>query len=183
MNVVCFNHFQRWARCPPPIGDAILALGDLRTLLKSRNTAIFSGHVLRTRLDHLNSFLAIYVTGKGWVEAADYTATIIGQGMGCSQRLQKWGKNYIHDRPALPYHRYANSGRNFLLDNVKFVGELFAHVTGAGLHVSAPAIVDFVEKPEVVEVIGFQNQSPSIPPANGCRGLISSGENLRRHVY
>ena len=38
----------REACCPPPIGDAILAFGDLHTLLKSRNTAIFSDHVLRT---------------------------------------------------------------------------------------------------------------------------------------
>ena len=142
----------RWeAYRPPPVSDAILALADLRTLLKSRNTVVFSDRVLRTRLDHLDCFFAIYVTGKGWTEATDYTATIIGRGTACSQQLRKWGQNYIRNRSALPYHQYANSGHRSLLNNIDFIGELFAHVTGAGLHVSAQVIVDFMKKPEVVE--------------------------------
>ena len=139
------------SRRPPPVSDAKLALADLRALLKSRNTAISSDRVLRTRLDHLDRFLAIYVVGKPWIEAADYAATIIGRGTACSQRLRKWGRDYIRDRSALPYHQYAKSGCSSLLDNVDFADELLAHVTGVGLDFSAQAIIDFMKKPEVVE--------------------------------
>ena len=139
------------ARRPPSVNDAALALTDLRILLKSRNTVIRSDVVLRTRLDHLDRFLAIYTAGKGWIEAANYAAIIIRQGTGCSRRLQIWGKNFICDRSALPYHNHANSGCGSLIDNVDFVEELLVHIADIGIHVSAQAIVNFVKKPEVVE--------------------------------
>lgn len=62
-------------RRPPSVNDATFALADLRALLKSHNVAIHSDRVLRTRLDHLDRFLAAYAVGKGWIEAANYTAT------------------------------------------------------------------------------------------------------------
>ena len=139
------------ARSPPSVNDAALALADLRALLKSRNMMIHSDHILRTRLDYLDRFLAIYTAGKGWIEAANYAATIIGRGIGCSRRLRVWGKNFIRNRSALPYHYHANSGCGSLLDDVDFVEELLAHITDVGIHVSAQVIVDFVKKPEVVE--------------------------------
>lgn len=141
---------HREARCPPSANDAALALADLRVLLKSHDSPIDSDDVLRTRLDHLNRFLAIYTSGKGWIEAANFTATIMGKGTGCSRRLRAWAKNFIHDRSALPYHHYENSGRDSLLDNVNFVEQLFAHITDTGAHVSAQAIIDFMKKPEVM---------------------------------
>ena len=112
---------------------------------------IHSDKVLRTRLDHLDRFLAIYTTGKGWTEAADYTATILGRGTSCSRRLRAWGKDFIRDRSMLPYHNHANSGYRSLLDDVNFAAELRAHIIGIGIHVSPQAIVDFAKKPEVVE--------------------------------
>ena len=139
------------ARHPPLVSDAALALADLRTLLKSRNTMIHSDHVLRTRLDYLDRFLAIYVTGRGWIKAANYTATILGQGASCSRRLRAWGKDFIRNRSMLPYHNHANSGCGSLLDDIDFVEELLAHIADAGMHVSAQTVVDFTQKPEVVE--------------------------------
>lgn len=124
---------------------------DLRVLLNSRNTVTCSDDVLRTRLDHLDWFLSIYTSGRGWTEAADYAAATLGKGVSCSRRLRAWGRNFIRDRSALPYHQYANSGRDSLLDNAKLVEELLAHIAGAGTHVSAQAIIDFMNKPEVVE--------------------------------
>ena len=138
-------------RRPPSVGEAALALADLRDLLQSRGAKIHSDGVLRTRLDHLDRFLAIYLSGKGWTEAANYTADLIGQGCCGSRRLRVWGKEFIQNRSALPYHRYTNSGRDSLLDNTEFAGELFAYITNAGAHIPAQAIIDFMEKPEVVE--------------------------------
>ena len=134
----------------PPVADATLALADLRTLLGSRNTTIHSDVVLRNRLDYLDCFLAIYVGGKGWTEAADYTAAILGQGAGCSRRLRVWGKKFIWDRSALPYHNYVNSRGSSLLDDPNFVEELRVHITDIGTHVSAQAVINFVRKPEVI---------------------------------
>ena len=112
---------------------------------------ILSDNVLRTRLDQLDRFLAIYAAGKGWVEAADYTAKILGRGASCSRRLRAWGKNFIRDRSALPYHDHANSGCRSLLDNADFAKELLAHITDTGTKISPQAVVDFMKKPEVVE--------------------------------
>jgi tRNA isopentenyl-2-thiomethyl-A-37 hydroxylase MiaE len=81
--------------------------------------------VLRTQLDQLNRFLAIYTTSKGWIEAADYAATILLQGAACSRRLQAWAKEFIHDWSALPYHNHSNSGCGSLLDDIDFVLPLF----------------------------------------------------------
>ncbi|KAF9779751.1 hypothetical protein BJ322DRAFT_991163, partial [Thelephora terrestris] len=96
-------------------------------------------------------FLAIYITGKEWIKAADYTAAILGQGISCSRRLRAWGKDFIRDRSALPYHNHARSGRGSLLDNIDFVEELVAYIAGIGLYVSAQAITDFMKKPELIE--------------------------------
>ena len=106
---------------------------------------------MQTQLDHLNRFLAIYLSGKGWTEAANYAADLIGQGCCGSRRLQVWGKDFIRNRSALPYHHYTNSGCDSLLNNMKFAGELFAYIMNAGAHIPAQAIIDFMEKPEVVE--------------------------------
>ena len=43
-------------------------------LLKSQHSMICSDDLLRTQLDHLNWFLAIYTMGKEWIEATNYTA-------------------------------------------------------------------------------------------------------------
>lgn len=139
------------ARRPPSVYDATLALADLRMLLKSRNSRIHSDIILRTQLDHLDWFLAIYATGREWIKAAEYTTAILGQDVSCSRRLRAWGKNFIHDRSALPYHNHANSGCGSLLDNIDFVEELLAHIAKIGTHVSSQAIIDFLKKPEVVE--------------------------------
>ena len=112
---------------------------------------ICSDRVLRMRLNHLDRFLGIYVTGKRWIEAADYAAVTIGQSTGCSRRLRLWARNFIHDRSALPFHNYANSGCSSLLSNVDFVKDLLAYITNIGTHVSAQAIVDFMKKPDVAE--------------------------------
>ena len=145
------DNYSWETRCPPSVADAALALADLRTLLKSHNPMIRSDDILKTRLDHLDRFLAIYTTGKGWSEAADYAATILGQGTGCSRRLRSWGKDFIRDRTMLPHHNHTNSGCGSLLDDIDFVEELLVHITSAGMHVSAQAIVDFVKKPEVAQ--------------------------------
>ena len=113
--------------CPPLVNDATLALVDLHTLLKSQNPAIHLDNVLWTRLDHLDWFLAIYIAGKGWIEAANYTATTLGQGTGCSWWLHVWGKNFVHDWSLLPCHNYMNSGCSSLLDNVDFWGATWSH--------------------------------------------------------
>jgi hypothetical protein len=134
----------------PTIGQRCsLALIDLHTLLKSRNTMIHLDDVLRTQLDQLNRFLAIYTTSKGWIEAADYAATILLQGAACSRRLQAWAKEFIHDWSALPYHNHSNSGCGSLLDDIDFVEELLTHIADVRIHISAQAIVDFVKKPTV----------------------------------
>ena len=73
-------NYEQKTRHPPSVGDATLALADLRTLLKSRNAVIHLDIVLRTRLDHLDRFLAIYIAGRRWIKAADYSAVILGQG-------------------------------------------------------------------------------------------------------
>lgn len=77
---------RNWeTRHPPSVYYATLALAHLRTLLKSRNGPIRSDIVLRTRLDHLDRFLAIYTTGGGgWTDSADYAATLLGLGVTCS---------------------------------------------------------------------------------------------------
>ena len=144
---------RNWeTRHPPSVYYATLALAHLRTLLKSRNGPIRSDIVLRTRLDHLDRFLAIYTTGGGgWTDSADYAATLLGLGVTCSRRLQVWGKDFVYDWSALPYHDYTNSGHSSLLDNIDFVEELLAHISKIGMHVSAQAIADFMKKPEVVE--------------------------------
>ena len=90
-------------RSPPSVDEAALALADLCTIIRSQNTMIHSDDVLRTWLDNLDRFLAIYTTGKGWVKAANYTASILGRGATCSQQLQAWGKNFSRDHSALPY--------------------------------------------------------------------------------
>lgn len=136
-------------RRPPSVHDATLALADLRTLLKSPNTMIRSNPILRTRLDRLDRFLAIYTTGRRWTEAANYTATTLGKGANCSRRLRTWGRDFIHNRSMLPYHGYANSGCGSLLDNIDFVEELLAHISDIGRYVSAQDIVDFVKRPDV----------------------------------
>jgi hypothetical protein len=149
---LCTQDDCSWeAHRPPSVGDAALALVDLCTLLKSRNTTICSDVVLRARLDQLDQFLAIYTTSKGWIEAADYAATILSQGVSCSQRLRAWAKEFIHNWSALPYHNHANSGCGSLLDDIDFVEGLLAYITDVGIHISAQAIVDFVKKPEVTE--------------------------------
>ena len=134
---------------PPSVYDATLALADLRTLLKSHNGRIRSDIILRTQLDHLDRFLSTYATGRGWTGTADYTAAILGQGISSSRQLRVWGKNFIRDRSALPYHNHANSGCSSLLDNIDFVEELLAHIANIGTYVSAQAITDFLKKPEV----------------------------------
>jgi len=144
------DHHREACR-PPSVSDAALALADLRALLKSHSGKIHSDEVLRTRLGHLDQFLAIYTSGKGWSEAANYTAAVIGKGASCSRRLRVWAKNFVRDRSALPYHHYKSSGRGSLLDDVNFIEELFAHINNAGAHVSAQAIIDFMRKPEVVQ--------------------------------
>ena len=148
----CIHNDYSWEACrPPSVNDAALALTDLRTLLKSHNPTIHSDGVLRTRLDHLDRFLAFYTAGRGWIKAADYTAAILGQGTGCSRRLRSWGKDFICNWSVLPYHNYANSGSSSILDDVDFVEELQAHITDIGAHISAQAIVDFMKKPEVAK--------------------------------
>ena len=75
------------ARCPPSVSNAASALADLRILRKLPDTPTRFDSVLRTQLDHLDLFLAVYTSGKGWIEAANYSAIVIGQGTGCSRRL------------------------------------------------------------------------------------------------
>ena len=72
----------------PSISEAALALADLRDLRESRGAKIRLDDILRSRLDHLDRFLVIYASGVGWVEAANYTAEIIGQGPSCTSRKQ-----------------------------------------------------------------------------------------------
>ena len=150
-----YSHTQNihdWqARRPPSVNEAALALADLHIITRSQNTTICSDDVLRTRLDNLNQFLAIYTAGKGWAKAADYTASVLGRGATCSRQLQAWAKNFSHDCSALSYHSYSNSGCNSLLDDAQFVEELRAHITDIRRHFPTQAIIDFVKKPEVVE--------------------------------
>ena len=84
-----YSHTQNihdWeARRPPSVDEAALALADLRIITRSQNTTIRSDDVLRTRLDNLDRFLAIYTTGKGWAKAVDYTASILEWGATCSR--------------------------------------------------------------------------------------------------
>ena len=152
----------------PSISEAALALADLRDLHESRGAKIHSDDVLQSWLDHLDRFLAIYASGVGWVEAANYTAEIIGQGPSCSRWLRGWAKDFLHDRSALPYHRYANSGCDSLIDNSKFATELSAYITDAGPHVSAQDILDFTAKPGVAK---HYHITKSISLDTACRWM------------
>jgi len=104
---------HREAYHPPSVNDAGLALADLRTLLKSQNTTLRSDNVLRTRLDRLDRFLAIYTSGKGGLRLLITPPQSLG-GFQVQSTASSVGKNFIRDRSALPHHRYKNSGRNSL---------------------------------------------------------------------
>ncbi|KIK73174.1 hypothetical protein PAXRUDRAFT_179070 [Paxillus rubicundulus Ve08.2h10] len=137
------------------LDSARVALADLKKLLHPHCP---SGHgykatnltsLLKKRLTWMEYFLRAFVKGTQWSAASLQTAQFIGKGTYMSCKVREWSKAYILDHENLPWSKHGEAWTKSQINDEELKDKLLTHLQSHGKYVTASAIVNYLERPEV----------------------------------
>lgn len=170
---------------PPTCEEAQAAYKELTSLLFPRRRkgrgyrkCTIEAHT-RTRLEHIRSFLHIYVTIEkahpgirgNWNTAARNAALYTCRAQNYAKLLKRWARDFIDDSKELP-RRNHGGGKASVIDDEDVAQDIKLHLQGIGKYMKAEDIVRYCGTPEMLERLG---RTKTISVATARRWLIKMG--------
>lgn len=150
---------------PPSIEEALLALGDLRRILKPPRVT-GKGYkdpdlktVLRQRLEGMSQLLWTYCDPQSptygkWIAASVRVAGALQKKPRYARTVRQRARAFIEDHTDLPYANYGIGNESILDTDEGLAQEIHVHLQGIGPLVRAQDLVDFMGTPEMKKRTG-----------------------------
>lgn len=147
---------------PPSVDKAVVALEDIKRVLKPRRLTgggykdLKIDLLLHGQLEMMRMFVWAYIdgernrkpgTGSCWIAASEKVAHAAERGAGFARSLQEWTRSFLNDHKALPHNPYGHWNTSILEDEDLAIA-IHLHLQGIGKYVRAMDIVHFLDLPD-----------------------------------
>jgi hypothetical protein len=135
-------------------------LGVIRTRRGSGAGWVYTSidSITLTRLKEMLRLFRMYTLDseyKGkWIGASQSVAVSEGRSMGYGRTLRKWCQDFSGDHKTLPENRYGSSSTSALHSDEDLVMDIVVHLQSIGSYFSAGDLLQFINRPEILEKIG-----------------------------